>query len=323
MKNRFTGPMGQRMKRYLSLQRSFGTALKGAECALDAFDRYLADHFPKIKQVTRKVIVDYLETTHHLHSTTRHHYLTYLRQFCRFLFHLNPKTYIPEKNLLPPAKVELRPHIYSEEDMQGILRLTRQLGPPQSLRPYTFTTLFSLLWVSGMRISEGLNLNLGDVDLEAGMIYIRQTKFLKSRLVPLSSSSTVALQHYRNQRARYGHSRHSTAPFFINQRGKRCGLRGIQHGFCHIVQQLGIKTSQGRRPRIHDFRHSWVTRWLNEFYRSGKDPTAYLPILATYLGHANVSHTQVYLHPSLELLQTAGLQFDNHIHQTQERIKQS
>lgn len=322
MKNQFAGPMGQRMQRYLSLQRSFGIALKGAEGTLDAFDRYLAVHFPKIEEVTRKVIVDYLETTRHLHSTTRHHYLTYLRQFCRFLFHLNPKTYIPEKNLLPPAKVGVRAHIYSEEDMQSILRLTRQLGPPRSLRPHTFTTLFSLLWVSGMRISEVLNLNLGDVDLEAGVIYIRQTKFLKSRLVPLSSSSTVALRYYRNQRARYGHSHHSTASFLISQRGKRCGLRGIQHVFCDIVEQLGIKTSQGRLPRIHDFRHSFATHWRNEFYRSGKDPAAYLPILATYLGHANVSHTQVYLHPSLELLQTAGLQFDNHIHQTQERMKQ-
>jgi integrase len=166
-----------------------------------------------------------------------------------------------------------------------------------------------------MRISEVLNLNLGDVDLDTGVIHIRKTKFLKSRLVPLSLSSTEALRRYLKKRAKYGHSCHSTAPFFINRRGKPFGLRGIQHGFCDVVEQLGIKTSQGRRPRIHDFRHSFATRWLNEIYKSGKDPTAYLPILATYLGHANVSHTQVYLHPSLELLQTAGQQFSRHIHQ--------
>ena len=76
---------------------------------------------------------------------------------------------------------------------------------------------------------------------------------------------------------------------------------------------LGIKTAHGERPRIHDFHHSFATRWLNEFYRSGKDPTAYLPILATYLGHANISNTQIYLHTSLELLQNAGQQFNNYV----------
>ena len=315
MKNKFTGPMGQMMKRYLVLHRSFGVALKSADSALNAFDQYLAGHFPKVKQVTREMVVGYLKTIRHLRSTSRWNQLVFLRQFCRFLFHLNPKTYIPEKNLLPPPKTERRPHIYNETELRSILRLAHNFGPPRSLRPHTFTTVFSLLWVSGMRISEVLNLNLGDVDLETGVIHIRKTKFLKSRLVPLSLSSTEALRRYLKQRAKYGHICHSTAPFFINRRGKPFGLRGIQHGFCDVVEQLGIKTSQGKRPRIHDFRHSFATRWLNEIYKSGKDPTAYLPILATYLGHANVSHTQVYLHPSLELLQTAGQQFSRHAHQ--------
>ena len=314
MKNIFTGPMGEMMKRYLALQRSFGLDLKDAECVLNAFDRYLAIHFPKAKRVTRDLVVGYLETTRVLSSSTRWHHLSRLRQFCRYLFHLNPKTYIPEKHLLPHPKVKIRAHIYSEIELQSILRLTRQLGPPRSLRPYAFTTIFSLLWVSGMRISEILNLNLGDVNFETGVICIRQTKFRKSRLIPLSTSSTVALRRYLSQRAKYGHSRSSTAPFFFNRRGKRCGLRGIQHGFFDIVQQLGIKTAQGRRPRIHDFRHSFATRWLNEFHKSGKDPSAYLPILATYLGHTNIINTQVYLRPSLELLQTAGQQFNDHIH---------
>ena len=216
--------------------------------------------------------------------------------------------------MIPPGKIKVHPHIYSEEELQNILRLTRQLGPPQSLRPHTFTTIFSLLWVSGMRIGEALNLNLEDVNLETGVIRIRNAKFLKSRFIPLSSSSTMALQRYRVQRALYGHSDHSSSPFFINQRGKRCNCRVIQHGFWNIVQQLGIKNAQGKRPRIHDFRHSFATGWLNEFYKSGKDPTAYLSILATYLGHTHVSNTQTYLHASIELLQTAGRKFNDHIH---------
>lgn len=314
MINQFQGPMGQVIKRYLALQRSFGLALENAEGVLDAFDQYLAIRSPNTKQITRNAVVGYLKTTRHLSSTTRCCYLSCVRQFCRFLFHLNPKTYIPEKHLLPPAKTKIRSHIYSEMELQSILRLASQFGPPQSLRPHTFTTIFSLLWVSGMRISEVLNLNLGDANLEIGVIHIRQTKFYKSRLIPLSLSSVEALRRYLNQRGKHGHSQHPEAPFFINQRGKRFRCRGIQHGFCHIVQQLGMKTAQGRRPRIHDFRHSFATGWLNRFYKSGKDPTAYLPILATYLGHANIINTQVYLRPSLELLQTAGQQFNDHVH---------
>ena len=321
MKNQFTGPMGQLIKRYLVFKRSFGLSFKNAGYALDIFDQYLAACFPIIKHITREVVVKYLETTRHLCPTTRQQHLTTLRQFCRFLFQLNPKNYIPEKNLLPPGKRKMRFHIYCVEELKNILRLTRQLGPPQSLRPHTFTSIFSLLWVSGMRISEVLNLNLGDVDLDAGVIYIRQTKFFKSRLIPLSFSSAMALQQYLNQRARYGHSYHSTAPFFVNKKGKRYGLRAAQHVFCDAVQRLGIKTVDGRRPRIHDFRHSFATHWLNDFYKSGKDPTAYLPILATYLGHTKIDYTQVYLHPSLKLLQTAGQQFNNHIHKSQTERK--
>ena len=316
MKKRFAGPLGRIMERHLRLQRSFGLTLQGYDNLLDAFDRYLAVHFPKIKRVSRDSVVGYLQTMGHLHSETRRHYLACLRQFCRFMFHLDPKTYIPEKRLLPPGKIKIRSHIFSESEFNGILQSARHLGPPGSLRPFTASTIFALLWVTGMRISEVLNLNLGDVDLETGVIHIRETKFYKSRLIPLSQSSVNALKRYRRQKARYGHNRCTAAPFFINHRGKRCGIRGVQHVFCDIVERLKIRTAQGRRPRIHDFRHSFATRWLHEFYVSGKDPTAYLPVLATYLGHSNIANTQVYLRPSLGLLRTAGEQFKNHIHQS-------
>ena len=314
MKIRFTGPMGQTMKQYLALRRSLGLVLKDAEYDLDNFDQYLAIHFPKVRQVTCKMVTGYLATTCHLHSTTRCETLSRLRQFCRYLFHLNPRTYIPQKNLLPPGKVKVRPHIYSDTELQNILSLTRQLGPHGSLRPHTLTTIFSLLWVSGMRVSEVLNLNLTDVDLDAGVIHIRQTKFSKSRLIPLSQSSTAALLQYRDKRARYGHSHSSGTPFFVNEYRKRCSSTVIREVFWNIIQKLGIKTARGDRPRIHDFRHSFATLWLNEFYHCGKDPTAYLPILATYMGHANISNTQVYLNTSMELLQIAGQQFDNYSH---------
>jgi len=236
MKIRFTGPMGQTMKQYLNLRRSLGFFLEDAEYTLDKFDQYLAVHFPKTKQVTRRMVTGYLATTRHLYSGTRSTALSRIRQFCRFLFHLNPRTYIPQKNLLPPRKIKVRPHIYSEIELKNILRLSRQLGPPGSLVPHTFTTIFSLLWVSGMRISEVVNLNLADVDLEAEVIHIQHTKFSKSRLIPLSSSSIAALFQYRNKRVRYDHSHSSGAPFFVNRLRKRCPSSAIRKVFLHIIQ---------------------------------------------------------------------------------------
>ncbi|OGW81650.1 MAG: hypothetical protein A3G33_08325 [Omnitrophica bacterium RIFCSPLOWO2_12_FULL_44_17] len=312
MKKRFISPFGLAIKRYLKLQRSLGRILDENEYVLGYFDRYLAAHFPETKYVTRAMVVGYLETMSHVHSTTRCARLSIIRQFCRFLFQLNPKTYIPETKLIPPAKRKTEPHIYTPEELQSILRRTSRLAPLDSLRPHTFTSLISLLWVSGMRISEVLKLNLEDIDLSTGIIHVRQTKFYKSRLIPLARSSTAALERYYNRRAQYGHDQHPTAPFFVNECAKRCNYITIQIVFHELVRQLGIKTAQGKPPRLHDFRHTFATRWLSEFYHSGKDPTACLPVVATYLGHTDVTKTQVYLHPSLEVLQTASKQFGAH-----------
>ena len=314
MKNRFSGPMGSMIKRHLNLRRSLGSVLKNAEYCLDAFDQYLAKYFPDIQTIRRDMIVGYLETTRHLHSTSRCDQLTQLRQFCRFLFQLNPDTYIPEKNLLPHGKVKLKPHIYSKTEIQKLIQLSKKLPPPGSLRPQTYAVLIGLLCVTGLRISEALGLNLEDVDLCNGLLYIRQTKFFKSRIVPITKSTAEALNRYRNKREEFGHDISSSAAFFINERARRCKSDTVQETFRYLTKQTGMKTLQGGYPRLHDFRHSFATRWLAEIYQSGKDPNAYLPVLSTYLGHSNIANTQVYLHTSLDLLRNVGEKFRQHIH---------
>lgn len=113
---------------------------------------------------------------------------------------------------------------------------------------------------------------------------------------------------YKLQRAKFGYSEKPGAPFFFNYRGKPCITATTPRMIRHLMIQVGLRTSQGKIPRVHDIRHSFATRWLLDFYKSNKDPIAYLPVLATYLGHANIANTQVYLHPSIELLNIAGQQ---------------
>ena len=117
----------------------------------------------------------------------------------------------------------------------------------------------------------------------------------------------------------YGHDQRPTAPFFVNERAKRCAYVTVNHTFLAMVKQLGMKTAQGSPPGFHDFRHTFATRCLSNAYNSGKEPGAILPLLATYLGHVNIACTQVYLHPLTETLQDAGHLFRQNIDKTEKQ----
>ena len=316
MKARLTGPLGSLMKRHLQLRRSLGYELRTAEIALDQFDAYAAESFPDSQTVTRPMIVGYLQKVSDLHPITRHSQLSVLRQFCRFLFQLDPKNYIPERHLLPAAKSDFQPHIYTVDEVVQLMDAAQRLPPAGSLRPHTYSTLIGLLWASGLRGGELVRLNLEDVDLKKGVLHIRQTKNFKSRLVPLTDSARVALLAYRDVRARLGMVQHPESPFFINERKHRCARRTVIGTFRMLTRQLGLMSAYGREPRLHDLRHTWATRCLARIYKTGQDPNAALPMLATYLGHVNIACTTIYLHPATELLVEAGARFEDHVKTT-------
>jgi len=169
------------------------------------------------------------------------------------------------------------------------------------------------LWVTGMRIGEVVRLKIEDIDTDNGILTIRQTKFFKSRMIPLLPSTTQKLSAYIKQRSRCGYNTTPTSSVFINNRGKPCTISTTPRTLRTLMRRAGLITDQNRTPRVHDLRHSFATRWLMDIYQSGKDPNIYLPVLATYLGHANIANTQVYLHPSLELLGIAGEKLRSYI----------
>jgi site-specific recombinase XerD len=319
MKARLTGPLGSLMKRHLQLRRSLGYELRTAEITLDQFDAYAADSFPDSQTVTRPMITGYLQKISDLHPNTRHRQLSVLRQFCRFLFQLDPENYIPEGRLLPAAKSDFRPHIYTVNEVVQLMDAAQSLPPAGSLRPHTYSTLIGLLWASGLRGGELARLNLEDVDLEKGVLHIRQTKNFKSRLVPLTDSARAALLAYRDVRARLGMPQYPQSPFFVNERKHRCARRTVIGTFRMLTRQLGLMSAYRREPRLHDLRHTWATRCLAGIYENGQDPNAALPVLATYLGHVNIACTTIYLHPATELLVQAGARFQDHVTATARR----
>ncbi|MEW6586927.1 MAG: tyrosine-type recombinase/integrase [Nitrospirota bacterium] len=311
MKKPLNGQLGVLINRYLQVRRSLGYIHQNAQYTLNEFDRYLSQHFPNAKMITRPMIIGFLSSDDHLQASSVYIRFICLRQFCRFLFQLNPDTYVPETRLIPPGPTVRRPHIYTTAEAMKLIKLASMLTPEGSLRPHTYSTLISLLWVSGLRIGEALRLNLEDVDTDNAVLHIRQSKFLKSRLVHLTLSAASALETCRRRRAEHGHDQRPSAPFFINEYARRCSYSMVSITFRVLARQAGIKTVQGRTPRLHDFRHTFATRCLNDIYQTGKDPSASLPLLATYLGHVSIACTQVYLHPSAGLLATAGQRFLN------------
>jgi len=316
-KQRFTGPMGSWMVQHLALRRSLGYRYVSAEYTLDAFDQFLGEHFPNCKVITRQMVVGYLDTTLHKLPLTRADHVSILRQFCRFMLQFDMTTYIPEKGLVGPAKVQVKPYIFTNEEVGRIMQQAMQLNVKSKLLPYTYKMIIGLLWVTGMRIGEVVRLKIEDIDTDNGILTIRQTKFFKSRAIPLLPSTTQKLIDYLERRLSCGYDNTPTETVFINNRGKPCTISTTPKTLRTLIIRAGLRTCQSRTPRVHDLRHSFATRWLMDIYQSGKDPNIYLPVLATYLGHANIANTQVYLHPSLELLGIAGEKLYSYVQSSQ------
>jgi integrase len=230
-----------------------------------------------------------------------------VRRFAIWHSAADPRTEIPPAGLLPHRYRRKPPYIYSEEDIETLLRQTQQLPSPKGLRAHSYTTLFGLLVATGMRVNEALSLDRADVDLDCGVLYIRRTKFGKSRYVPVHPSTVVALKKYASTRDGVFPAP-LTPAFFLSERGRRITEWMARYTFAKLSQQLGLRAwaiGHGCGPRLHDMRHRFAARTLIHWYRAGLDVEQELPKLATYLGHVHVNDTYWYLEAVPELLQLA------------------
>jgi integrase len=205
------------------------------------------------------------------------------------------------------APARRSPHIYTDTELAALLHQTHLLHPLEGLRPKTYTTVFSLLAATGLRVSEACGLADQDVDLDQGLLTIRESKFRKSRLVPLHPTTTQALLRYRAHR---GASR--SGSFFRTDRTATLKTTAVQKTFSRLRDRLGW-TSQGRtrRPRIHDLRHTFAVRRLLRWYEEGADIDRKILALTTYLGHVKVTHTYWYLSAVPELMAIPSQRFEH------------
>jgi integrase len=312
--------LAARVDQYLAERRRLGFDLRSMSHALHS----LVVHTRKTRHsgaLTVEVMSDWARQARQGERTnaTWARRLGMLRPFARWMQQFEPTTELPDALIFGPVPDRVTPHIYRDQELVLLLDAAGHLGPPLSPRGSVIRALFGLLACTGMRISEALALVDADVDLKAGVLTIRQSKFGKSRLVPLHPTAVAALQRYRMERDRYVQSTPET-PLFVGSRGRRLGQplsdRQVHRVFDQLRRQLGW-TGRGTRrlPRIHDLRHTMAVQRLLLWHREGVDLDQRMLALSTYLGHAKVSNTYWYVTAVPELMSVIGRRFEHFVDQ--------
>jgi integrase/recombinase XerD len=234
--------------------------------------------------------------------------LSVVRRFARYMSVSDMRTEIPPHGLLPYRFRRPQPYVYTDGEITHLIRAAQKLPSPLGLRAATYSTLFGLLAVTGMRVSEPIGLDRDDVDLSHGILTIRRTKFGKSRIVPLHASTQEALRHYVALRDRLFPGARS---FFVNEHGSRLTVNSVETMFVRLSRRTGLrKPGESHGPRLHDLRHRFAVHTLLRWYRQGSDVEQRLPELSTYLGHVHVADTYWYISAVPELLQLATLRLE-------------
>ena len=216
-----------------------------------------------------------------------------------------------------PSGVRPTSHIYSEAQIAALMREASALKPTGSLRPHTYATLIGLLASCGLRPGEAVRLCDADVEMEATppRLVIRETKFRKSRLVPVDSSTADALRSYASTRKRLGYDGLSQT-FFVSESGAPLAYSTVGATFLDMVRRLGIHgTANSHGPNLRCLRHTFAVRRLLNWYSQGMDVNKFLPHLSVYLGHAKPQNTYWYLTATPDLLSKAGSRFESYANQ--------
>jgi integrase len=290
---------------YLTIRRNLGFELRLPAKLLERFVTFAeAEHAPYI---TTELALRWAQQPADAQPSTWASRLGMVRRFAVWYSATEPHTQVPPEGLLAHRYRRKPPYIYTDGEIEGLIQAARELPSSRGLRAHTYSTLFGLLAVTGMRINEALNLDREDIDLVEGILTIRRTKFGKTRLVPVHASSQEALNTYAETRDRILSGLKASA-FFVSERSTRITEWSARYTFAKVSQKIGLReivNGHGRGPRLHDMRHRFAARTLVDWYRAGIDVEREIPKLATYLGHVHVNDTYWYIEAVPELLQLA------------------
>lgn len=284
----------EHVKRYVALRRATGFAFLDSERMLCNFARFAAARGES--HVRSETAVAWAGQARS--KRQRHVQLRCVGLFAKFLRAEDPTHEVPATDVFYVKATRPAPHIYSDEDLANIVVHAAELGPAGTLRPLAYSTMFGLIAVAGLRCREVLELRIRDFTGDG--LLIRETKFRKSRFVPLHETTLVQLEYYLKARRKVvGQTDH----LFISLRRGEYSQAIVNTTFHMVCERAGIgRSAGGKRPRLHDLRHTFAVRAL-EHCPAGRDQVnQHMLALTTYMGHADVASTYWYLEQTPTLL---------------------
>jgi len=302
-------PLHLRLQEYLALRRAMGFKMERHEKLLAQFVDYLAVNEADTVTLEHALAWATLPSTSDPRWWTAR--LSMVRGFAVHLHALDPAHQVPPHGLIRAGTRRTVPYLYTDHEVTALVRAAGEL-PGSPLRAATYQTLVRLLAVTGMRVGEAIRLDRTDWDDGLGLVTVRDTKFGKSRQLPLHPTSTAGLRDYLDRRDRLLAHPHTDA-LLLSTRGFRLRYDRVWDTFHRLLGDAGVAPrSSACRPRIHDLRHTFAVATLLDCYRHDADVPALLPRLSTYLGHADPRHTYWYLSAAPELLALAADRLQAH-----------
>lgn len=294
---------------YLATRRSLGYKLEQAEQLLRQFLAYLDER--GADTVTTEHALGWAKLPGGSTSWLAHR-LSAVRGFAVYLKTIDPACEVPAAEFMPGRSRRAVPYLYSRAEVAALIEATAMLKT--SHRTATFSTLVGLLSVTGMRIGEAIALDRGDIAWRSGLLVVRNTKFGKSRELPLHASTTETLRRYLRRRDRPPRPE-GTEAVFVSTVGTRLHYCNVQSTYARLLARAGIKPRSVRcRPRLHDLRHSFAVQTILDGYRAGDgDVGPRLALLSTYLGHVDPAETYWYLSAAPELMEQAAARLERHL----------
>ena len=297
--------------RYLDLKKALGRGFVIERRVLETLGDFVADS--AATDLTQSEFERWCKAQTHLTPGVRRKRMRIVRNFCLYRRRTEPNCFVPDLDGFPHHHQPVQPYIFSETEIVHLLQATTNLRPGVRcpLRCQFFRVAIVLLYTAGLRRGELLHLTLQDYDPQAHTLFVRESKFHKSRYLPLSADASRELQAYLAARRRYRFQTGVNSPLLWNgyAHGRTYTASGLTDGLQELLRAADIKKADGRLPRVHDFRHAFACRVLLRWYRTGVDLQTKLPFLATYMGHVSIASTEYYLPFIPELAQAASNRF--------------
>lgn len=302
----FSSPIATALARFLEGKRATGYRYREEAWMLGALDRFLVPVLPPGDPVLTLDIARAFVAKRSVESeTTRAHRLTLVREVCRFLALEEPRTAVVPRRWLGIHRRLFVPRVLTHEEGRRFLQAcgTLRTQPNSPIRDTVLGTALILLYLTGLRAGEALRLTEADVDVGDAVVRVRDTKFGKSRLVPIAADVTIRLRQCRRVVARHFRGRTPDAPFFPAPSGHAYSITALRAAFHQVLAGADIPRQRaGRALRLHDLRHSFAVLRVLLWYRQQANLGVTLPALATYLGHVGIASSQRYLQLSEDLV---------------------